>query len=85
MMHGSASGINLATSIKPGGSPSLGPSSNPLKHSEAKINAAARAVYAALMNNLNDFDRATEKLKHKSRLIAIAVLDAANRFENHHP
>lgn len=84
-MHASGNGASSATSIKLGGSQLSARLSNPLNHPEAKINAAARAVYSAMFNGLAEYDRATTKLKHKSRLIAIAVLDAADRFENHYP
>lgn len=84
-MRESGNGASSATSINLGGSLSLAQLSNPLNHPEAKINSAARAVYSAMFNGLADYDHATVKLKHKSRTIAIAVLDAAERFENHYP
>lgn len=54
-------------------------------HPYEKINAAARAAYSVMMLGLADFDAATPKLKHKCHEIAIAVLDAAERFERREP
>lgn len=73
MIHGSRNGRNSTRFTNGGGSPSLARSS---KHPEAKIEAGARAAYGSMMMGLADYDQATVKLQHKSREIAIAVLDA---------
>lgn len=73
-MRESASGANLALSINGGGRPLLAQSS---RYSEATVDAGARAAYRAMMNGLASYDSATTKMQHKSRQIAIAVLDAA--------
>lgn len=75
-------GKNSTVHINGDGAPLLARSS---KHSEAKVNACARAAYGSLMMNLMPYDRASPKLKAKSLLIAEAVLDAVDRFENHFP
>lgn len=75
-------GKNSVTFINGDGKPLLAQSS---QFPEAKIDSGARAVYGSLAMNLADFDKASPKLRHKCREIAIAVLDAAERFENHYP
>lgn len=78
----SGNGRSFPTSIKTDGRPLLAQSSN---HPEALIDSAARATYTVLMNGMANYDTASEALRHKSRQIAIAVLDAKTRFEDHHP
>lgn len=80
MTRESSNGTNSKRFTGSAGRPSLARSSS---HSEAEIITAARAVYGSLTMGLADFDHATTTLQHKCREIAIAVLDANARFENH--
>lgn len=82
MTHGLKNGASSRPYTKSVGHPLLAQSSN---HSEAKINAAARATYSVLMGGAADYDKGSVALKHKSRQIAIAVLDSADIFEDHYP
>lgn len=82
MTLGSQIGKSSNTHIKIGGRPLLAQSSN---HPEALIDSAARATYTVLMNGMANYDRASEGLRHKSRQIAIAVLDTRKRLEDHFP
>lgn len=81
-MHVFVNGKNSATFTNGGGKPLLAQSS---RYPEAKVNAGARAAYSRMVLNLIPFDNASPSLSHKCREIAIAVLDAAERFENHYP
>lgn len=86
MTHASLNGASLKKSIVNGGVLSLAQSSKPLtKKQHAKLNAGARAAYDSMMNGLADFDTATFKLKAKCLQIAAAVLEAAERVEDHFP
>lgn len=78
MTHESLSGKTFKPSTANGGGPLLAKSS---KHSAAKVDMAARAVYSTMMLGLIAYDHASSSLKQKCHLIAIAVLDAADRFE----
>lgn len=82
MMLGSQIGKNFNTRINSDGRPLLAQSS---KYPEALIVSGARAAYTVLMNGMANYDTASEALRHKSRQMAIAVLDARERFEDHHP
>ncbi len=82
MMPESRTGRTLRTRTKDVGRPLLAQSS---KHPEALIDSAARATYSVLMNGMANYDTASAALRHKSRQIAIAVLDAKERFEDHYP
>lgn len=80
--HASRRGKSYSKFIVPAGAPLLAQSSN---HPEALIDSAARATYTVLLNGMANYDTASVALRHKSRQIAIAVLDAKARFENHFP
>lgn len=78
MMRESLNGKSFKPYIVTGGGPLLAKSS---KHSAAKVDVIARTVYGTMTLGLIEFDRASPSLKQKCHLIAIAVLDAADRFE----
>lgn len=82
MTHASRIGKSFPTSTKIVGRPLLAQSSN---HPEALIDSAARVTYQVLMNGMANYDTGSEAMRHKSRQIAIAVLDAKARFGNHYP
>lgn len=82
MMRGSGIGANSHTRTSVVGRPLLAQSSN---HSEALIDSAARSVYTVLMGGLSNYDSGSVALRHKSRQLAIAALDAKTRFEDHFP
>lgn len=89
-MPASLRGTSFKKSIASGGvsSPALSSTlhtrpGNPRR--AAKLSAGARAAYSSMMNGMGDYAYATNRLKAKCMLIAEAVLDAAERVEDHYP
>lgn len=88
MTHAYLNGKSSKKFIVPVGamSPALSSSRrNKDSRREAKILAGARAAYSSMMNGLAEFDTGTFKLRAKCLQLAEAVIDAAQRVEDHFP